>query len=75
MERGCPQEFNLPSSEQREQILARAGLVLAKARALVQMLDQRESSATSPLNQDLVTARSPRQPGQRFDPVLPLGRF
>ena len=74
MEWGYPQEFTLPSPEQREQILARAGLVLAKARALVQVLDQRENSVMSS-NQDLVTAGSSTQPGLHLDPGLPLRRF
>lgn len=74
MEWGYPQEFKLPSPEQRKQIRARAGLVLAEARALVQLLDQRESSVVSPPNQDLV-AGSFMEPGQRLDPALPSRRF
>jgi hypothetical protein len=48
------QEMTLPSFEERQQILARAGVVLAEARALIQCLDHPEGLyvGDAPINSD-----------------------
>jgi len=65
-----PFELNLPSREQRQQILTRVGSVLAEARALVQRLDERDDVFVSRKQvhfDDAVRRFQPKQVSFSFD--------